>query len=146
MNNIVEYHRDNYTISTDPSRLDLAVIHNFLSTGSYWAQNRPVEVVKRSIENSLNFGVYCGDRQVGLARVVTDYATFAWVCDVFIIPEQRKNGLGKWLIECVVSHPDLKDLRRILLATRDARELYHQYGGFTALANPDRWMEKTNIH
>ncbi len=83
---------------------------------------------------------------MGLARVVTDYATFAWVCDVFIIPEQRKNGLGKWLIECVVSHPDLKDLRRILLATRDAHELYHQYGGFTALANPDRWMEKTNIH
>lgn len=146
MNNIVEYHRDNYTISTDPSRLDLAVIHNFLSTGSYWAQNRPFEVVKRSIENSLNFGVYCGDRQVGLARVVTDYATFAWVCDVFIIPEQRKNGLGKWLIECVVNHPDLMDLRRILLATRDAHELYHQYGGFTSLANPDRWMEKTNIH
>ena len=145
MNNIVEYHRDNYTTSTDPDRLDIGVIYNFLSTGSYWAQNRPLDVVRRSIENSLNFGVYCDSRQVGFARIITDYATFAWLCDVFILHEQRNCGLGKWLVECVVNHPELKPLRRILLATRDAHELYRQYGGFTPLANPDRWMEKTNI-
>ncbi len=142
MHTIQEYHRDNFTISTDPARLDINAIHGFLSTGSYWAQNRPLEVVQRSIENSLNFGVYCDDRQVGYARVVTDYATFAWVCDVFVLPEQRQSGLGKWLVECVVSHPDLKPLRRLLLATRDAHELYRKYGGFTPLGSPDRWMEK----
>ena len=142
MNSFQEYHRDNYTISTDPNRLDITVIYNFLSTGSYWAQNRPLEVVRRSIENSLNFGVYCDERQVGFARVITDYATFAWLCDVFILPEQRGSGLGKWLVECVVNHPDLKPLRRLLLATRDAHELYQQYGGFTPLGNPDRWMER----
>lgn len=142
MHTIQEYHRDNFIISTDPAWLDISFIHSFLSTGSYWAQNRPLEVVQRSIENSLNFGVYCDGRQVGFARVVTDYATFAWVCDVFIIPEQRRSGLGKWLVECVVNHPDLKPLRRLLLATRDAHELYRKYGGFTPLVNPDRWMEK----
>lgn len=142
MHTIQEYHRDNFIISTDPAWLDISFIHSFLSTGSYWAQNRPLEVVQRSIENSLNFGVYCDGRQVGFARVVTDYATFAWVCDVFIIPEQRRSGLGKWLVECVVNHPDLKPLRRLLLATRDAHELYRKYGGFAPLGNPDRWMEK----
>ncbi len=95
MQNNQEYQRDNYTISTDPARLDIPVIHQFLSTGSYWAQSRPLEVIQRSIENSLNFGVYCDNRQVGFARVVTDYATFGWVCDVFILPEQRKAGLGQ---------------------------------------------------
>ncbi len=142
MPTIQEYHRGNYTISNDPARLDLAVIHGFLSTGSYWAQNRPMKVVKRSIENSLNFGVYRNDRQVGFARVVTDYATFAWLCDVFVLPEERGAGLGKWLVECVVSHPDIQPLRRLLLATRDAHELYRQYGGFTPLGSPDRWMER----
>lgn len=145
MQNNQEYQLDNYTISTDPARLDIPVIHQFLSTGSYWAQSRPLEVIQRSIENSLNFGVYCDNRQVGFARVVTDYATFGWVCDVFILPEQRKAGLGKWLVECIVNHPDLKPIRRLLLATRDAHELYRQYGGFTPLGNPDRWMEKTNL-
>ncbi len=142
--NIVEDHRDNYTISTDPARLDIDVIYHFLTTGSYWAQNRPLEVVKRSIENSLNFGVYCDNHQVGFARVVTDYATFAWLCDVYIDPQARGAGLGKWLVECIVNHPDLKGLRRLLLATRDAHELYRKYGGFTELANPERWMEKFN--
>jgi GNAT superfamily N-acetyltransferase len=140
--NIQEYHRDLYTISTDPDRLDIAVIHKFLATDSYWAQNRPIEVVRRSIENSLTFGVYRDHRQVGFARVITDYATFAWLCDVFILPEQRGSGLGKWLVECVVSHPDIQPLRRLLLATRDAHELYRRYGGFTPLASPERWMER----
>ncbi len=141
---IKEYHRDNYTISNDPSRLDVSFIHQFLTTNTYWARNRPLNVVRRSIENSLNFGVYCGDEQVGFARVITDYATFAWLCDVFIVPEHRKSGLGKWLVACVVNHPDLKPLRRLLLATRDAHGLYAKYGGFTPLANAERWMEKIN--
>jgi hypothetical protein len=141
---IVEYQHDGYTISTDTARLNLPFVHDFLSNHTYWAQNRPFDVVCRAVENSLNFGVYQGDQQVGFARIITDYATFAWLCDVFIVPEQRKNGLGKWLVECVVNHPDLKPLRRLLLATRDAHELYSKYGGFVPLANAERWMEKFN--
>ncbi len=141
---IEEYHRDNYTISNDPSRINVSFVHQFLTTNTYWARNRTLDVVRRSIENSLNFGVYCDDEQVGFARVVTDYATFAWLCDVFILPEHRKSGLGKWLVGCVVNHPDLKPLRRLLLATRDAHGLYARYGGFTPLANIERWMEKFN--
>jgi GNAT superfamily N-acetyltransferase len=139
---IQEFHRDHYTISTDPSRLDIAVIHNFLANDSYWAKGRTLETVRRSIENSLNFGVFDSGKQVGYSRVVTDYATFAWLCDVFILPAYRRFGLGKWMVECVVEHPDLKPLRRLLLATRDAHELYRKYGGFQPLGNPDRWMEK----
>lgn len=141
---VQEYHRDPFTISTDPARLDIDFIHKALTTQSYWAQNRTRAVVERSIENSLNFGVYCNDQQVGFARVITDYATFAWICDVIIDAEQRRNGLGKWLVECLVNHPDLKPIRRLLLATRDAHELYRKYGGFVPLANPDRWMERFN--
>ncbi len=141
---IEEYHRDSYTISNDPSRLDVTFLHHFLSTSTYWARNRTLDVMRRAVENSLNFGVYCGEAQIGYARVVTDYATFAWLCDVFIVPDHRKNGLGKWLVGCVVNHPDLKPLRRLLLATRDAHDLYARYGGFAPLANVERWMEKVN--
>ncbi len=139
-----ELHRDRYTISTDPARLNVPLICEFLTQHTYWARNRSPEVVQRSIENSLNFGLYFDSEQVGFARVVTDYATFAWVCDVFVLPEHRKNGLGKWLVQSFVNHPDLKPLRRLLLATRDAHELYRKYGGFAPLGNPERWMEKFN--
>ncbi|HEX9028672.1 MAG TPA: GNAT family N-acetyltransferase [Anaerolineales bacterium] len=141
---IQEYHRDPYLISTDPTRLNIPYIYEFLTTQTYWAQNRTLEVVRCSIENSLNFGIYLGEVQVGYARVITDYATFAWLCDVFVDPAHRKHGLGKWLVDCVVNHPDLSPLRRILLATRNAHELYRKYGGFAPLANVDRWMEKFN--
>jgi GNAT superfamily N-acetyltransferase len=139
---IVEYHRDNFTISTDRDRLDIPFIHGFLSRSCYWAIDRPLEIVQRSIENSLNFGVYHGDLQVGFARVVTDYATFAWLCDVFVVPEYRQHGLGKWLVQCVVNHPEIQPVRRLMLATRDAHELYRRYGGFTLLSTPERWMER----
>ncbi len=139
-----ELHRDEYTVSTDPARLDIRRIHDFLSRQSYWALNRPLEVVQRSIENSLNFGLYFGTEQVGFARVITDYATFAWICDVFVLPEHRQHGLGKLLVEAFTNHPDLKPLRRLLLATRDAHELYRKYGAFAPLGNPERWMEKIN--
>lgn len=137
---IIESRRDTLLISTDPSRLDLAAIKDMLSR-SYWAKDRAPEVIQRSLQNSLVFGVYDNDRQIGLARIVTDYATFAWLCDVYILEEYRGHGIGKWLMETILSHPDLQGLRRFLLATRDAHELYSRYG-FTPLHNPSRWMEK----
>lgn len=141
----LEYQRDAFTISTDKSRLDLPLIHEYLSQRSYWAQGRTLEAVQRSIEHSLCFGVYEGERQVGFARVVTDYATFAWLCDVFILESHRGHGLGKWLVACLVAHPELQGLRRWMLATRDAHELYRRYGGFETLKAPERWMERTTI-
>lgn len=139
---IIEVHRDAYTISTDPARIDIQLVYETLIT-TYWGANRTPEIVRRSVENSLNFGMYYAGQQVGNARIITDYATFAWLCDVFVLPEHRKHGLGKWLIETVTNHPDLKLLRRILLATRDAHGLYKQYG-FVPLGNVERWMEKFN--
>ncbi len=132
--------RGDYTISTDPARLDLDMIHAYVHH-SYWAAGRPREVMVRALRHSLNFGLYHSDRQVGLARVITDYATFAYLCDVFILEEHRGAGLGKWLIEVVLAHPGLQGVRRWMLATRDAHELYARYG-FTPLAAPDRQMER----
>jgi GNAT superfamily N-acetyltransferase len=138
----IEYHKDGYLISTEKSRLNLDYIHRFLSETSYWASGRTKEVVLTSVQHSLCFGVYSGDEQVGFARVVSDYATFAWLCDVFIHPSQRGKGLGKWLVESVIAHPALQTVRRVLLATWDAHELYRRYGGFTPLKFPERWMER----
>jgi GNAT superfamily N-acetyltransferase len=140
----IEYQRGEYVISTDPNRLNIESIHAFLQKYTYWAQTRPIDVVRCSVQNSLNFGVYNSGEMVGYARVVTDYATFSWLCDVIIVPEQRGQGLGKWLVDCVVNHPALKNQRRLLLATRDAHELYRVYGGFEPLEYPSRWMEKIN--
>jgi GNAT superfamily N-acetyltransferase len=139
-------HQAEYTISTDPSRLDLRIIHNFLCSTAYWATGRKIEVVQRSIDNSLCFGLYKtspggNDRQIGFARVVTDYATFAWLADVFILDEHRGRGLGKWLIDVIVSHPQLQGFRRWVLATKDAHELYRRVG-FRELHRPERWMER----
>jgi hypothetical protein len=141
---MVEYIKENFTISTDRSRLDLQVIHQYLSTQAYWAIGRPFETVQLSVENSLCFGLYEGDRQIGFCRVITDFVTFAWLCDVFILPAYRKLGLSKWMMECVVNNPELKKVRRFLLATRDAHGLYQEYAGFIPLRNPERWMERIN--
>ncbi len=135
-------HHGDYTISTDPARLDVGFIHDYLSNISYWAQGRSLDVTRKALENSLCFGVYHGAEQVGLARVVTDYATFGWLCDVFIVEAHRGHGLGKWLIECVVAHPDLVGLKQMILATRDAHELYRRYGGFESLPAPEKWMRR----
>ena len=135
-----EYQRGNFIISTDRAKLDAGFIHDYLCYQSYWAQERPLGVVKKSIENSLCFGVYDGVQQVGFARIVTDGATFGWLCDVFIADGYKGRGLGKWLIETIVSHSDVQTLKIVLLATRDAHELYHQYGGFDALEVPSKWM------
>jgi GNAT superfamily N-acetyltransferase len=135
-----EWRRGDDTISTDRARLDLAVVHGFLTT-SYWAAGIPLDVVRRAVEGSLPFGVYRGERQVGFARVITDYATFAYVADVFILPEFRGQGLGHWLVRTMVAHPDLQGLRRWTLATRDAHALYRDVG-FTPLVAVERWMER----
>ena len=132
--------RDGFSLSTDPARLDLALIHDFLSRQSYWAAGIPPEIVRRSIENSLCFGLYRSQRQVGFARVVTDKSTFAYLGDVFVLEEFRGRGLGKWLLERILHHPELQGLRRFILGTRDAHGLYEQFG-FRALASPERFME-----
>jgi len=129
-----------FCVSTDKTRLDIPLIHDFLSQRSYWAKGRAIEVVQVSIENSLCFGVYEGSRQVGFARVVTDYATFSWLCDVFILETHRGRGLGKWLVETVVGCPGLKNTRRFLLATSDAHDLYAKYGGFERITMPEKLM------
>ena len=139
MPQIFETKKDNFTISTDPARLDLDAICDLLAR-AYWALGRPRERTERAVANSLVFGLFDGDKQIGLARVVSDYAVFAYLCDVFIHEDYRAHGLGKWLIETVMNHPDLQGLRRWTLATRDAHVLYRQFGWDT-MQNPEKWME-----
>jgi GNAT superfamily N-acetyltransferase len=131
--------RGSCEISTARERLDIDVIHGYL-TQSYWADGIPRAIVERSIAHSLNFGLYDDGAQIGFARVVTDGATFAYLADVFVLPERQHGGLGRWLIETVLAHPALSGLRRWLLATRDAHGLYARYG-FAPLARPERFME-----
>ncbi|HZT60487.1 MAG TPA: GNAT family N-acetyltransferase [Pyrinomonadaceae bacterium] len=137
----MDWQKDEYTISTDHGRLDIAAIHRYISGESYWGKGRPVEVVRRAIENSLPFGVYRGGELVGFARVVTDYATFAWLADVFVLEAHRGRGLSKWLMEVILAHPELQGFRRWVLATKDAHGLYRQFG-FIELHKPERWMER----
>src|SRR5947209_2685373 len=131
--------KNEFEISTDRARIDLGIVHGFL-TNSYWARGIPLETVQCSVENSLCFGIYQSDRQIGFARVITDRATFAYLADVFVVPAYRRRGLSKWLVECILQHPDLQGLRRWMLATHDAHALYAQYG-FVSLKWPERWME-----
>lgn len=137
---MIEVQRNGYAISTDPARLDPEAIFAYLSR-SYWANQRAQETVEKSLQHSLNFGLYLGAAQVGLARVITDYATFAYLCDVYVLEEHQGGGLGKWLIDTVTSHPDLVNIRMFLLATRDAHGLYRQYG-FEELPQPERWLRR----
>ena len=139
MPQLIEIHKDNFTISTDPVRLDIDTICNFF-TRAYWTKGRPRERTERALSNSLVFGLYDGTKQIGLARVISDYAIFAYLCDVFIHEDYRSHGLGKWLVETVMSHPDLQGLRRWTLATRDAHGLYRQFG-WDELHTPGNWME-----
>jgi GNAT superfamily N-acetyltransferase len=132
--------RGEYQISTEQTQLDLERIHHHLSTQAYWSLGIPREVVERAFRNSVSFGVYRAEEQVGWARVVSDRATFAYLADVFILPEHRGRGLSKWLMECVLAHPELQGLRRWMLATRDAHPLYAQFG-FTPIPHPERFMQ-----
>jgi N-acetylglutamate synthase-like GNAT family acetyltransferase len=129
-----------FEISCDPTRIDLSLVHAFLGT-SYWAQGRGRETVERSIQNSLCFGAYAAGRQIAFARVITDRAVFAYLADVFVVPEFRRRGVSKALIQAILAHPDLQELRSFLLATRDAHGLYAQFG-FGPVREPQRLMER----
>ncbi|MBZ5720937.1 MAG: GNAT family N-acetyltransferase [Acidobacteriia bacterium] len=137
-----EYRKGEFVISTDRARLDLDLIHGYL-TKCYWAKGIPRDVVARSIENSLCFGLYWDEKQIGFARVISDYATYAYIGDVFVLDSHCGRGLGKWLMECIMAHPLLQGLRRWGLVTRDAHGLYAQ-SGFTPLSAPERHMERHN--
>jgi GNAT superfamily N-acetyltransferase len=137
---VMEYRRHEFVISSDRERLNLDVVHGFL-TNCYWAKGIPREVVARSIEHALCFGIYDGnDAQIGFARVISDFATVAYVGDVFVLETHRGRGLGKWLMQCITEHPALQNLRRWILTTRDAHGLYSQVG-FTPVKAPERYME-----
>lgn len=131
--------KDGFLVSTDPARLDLEAVHAFLSR-SYWAQGIPRETVARSLSHSLCFGLYHGAQQIGLARVISDFTTYGYLCDVYILESHRGKGLATWLVECVLRHPDLQGLRRFNLVTRDAHGLYRKFG-FVEPAHPGRYME-----
>jgi GNAT superfamily N-acetyltransferase len=137
---IMEWRNDDYLLSTDKSKIDIDAVHHFLSR-SYWAEDIPIETVKRSIENSLCFAIYQQETLVGFARVISDFATFAYLADVFILPGHRGKGLSKWLIQIIIDYPQLQGLRRFTLATRDAHSLYVQFG-FTVFDKPERWMHR----
>lgn len=139
-----QWTKDGFTVTTDPELIDLDKLHKFLFEDSYWAQGRSRDLVETSLRHSLNFALLDekeGNGQVGFARVVTDYATFAWLADVYVDSTVRGKGLGKFLISCVVAHPELRGLKRLLLATADAHGLYKQFG-FEVLKRPERMMER----
>jgi GNAT superfamily N-acetyltransferase len=132
--------KKDYNISTDKSLIDFEVVYNYLENDSYWSKGVTTERLKKGIENSICFGVYYQNKQAGFARVVTDKATFAYICDVFILADHRRSGLSKWLMQTILQHPELQGLRRWSLATLDAHGLYAQFG-FMALSRPENWME-----
>ncbi len=135
----LSYQKDDFTVVTDPAKLDVAAIHGYLSR-AYWSEGIPRHTVEKAIANSLCFGLFRGEEQIGMARVVTDRATYAYLCDVYVLEEFRGEGLAVWLMECVMSHPDLQGLRRFSLATRDAHGSYKKFG-FAELRKPQSQME-----
>lgn len=140
-NQHIEVKRESFTISSDPKLLNVDFVHKFLREESYWAKNIPREVVQKSIDHALCYGVYEEGRQVGFARVITDYSTVAYLSDIFIIESYRGKGLSKWLVEVIMSHPELQHLRRWMLLTLDAHDLYRKFG-FEHPKNPEWYMEK----
>lgn len=139
MEEIATY-RDEFCISTDKAKLDVDSVHNFLSTKAYWCLNIPKERVQIAIQNSLCFGVYHEENQIGFARVISDFSTVAYLGDVFVLEEYRGKGLSKWLMEVIMSHPNLQGLRRWILLTGDAHNLYRKFG-WTDISDPKKWME-----
>ena len=136
----MEWKKDGFTVSTDRQKLDRDAIHRFLAE-SYWARGIPRDVVDRSIENSVCFGLYAEEKMIGFARVISDAATFGYLSDVFVLPSHRGRGLAAWFMEIVMGHPDFRGIRRWMLATADAHGLYRKVG-FTQLSRPERIMEK----
>jgi inosine/xanthosine triphosphatase len=135
--------KDGYILSTNPALLDRETIHDFLANRAYWSKGISLQTVNKAIQNSLTFGIYKNGNQAGFARAISDFATFAYLTDVFILEQHRRAGLGKWLVECILEHPQLQHLRRWSLVTHDAHELYRSFG-FTALGNPENWMERSD--
>jgi GNAT superfamily N-acetyltransferase len=135
-----KHKKEGYAISTDKSLLDVHAIHDYLSNQSYWAKGRLLESVLCTIEHSICFGLYHANKQIGFARVITDQATFAYLADVYVLETHRGRGLSKWMMDYIMNYPKLQNLRRFLLATRDAHTLYEQFG-FKPLSKPERWME-----
>lgn len=141
---LIEEKRGDYLLSTDKERLQIDVIEKFLSKESYWAADRPAAVIHRSIKHSVCFGIYHQGAQVAFARLVTDRATFAWLADVFVLPDQRGQGLGKWLVRTVCRFVDQQGIKRAILATRDAHQLYERYGGFRTMESAPNYMKREN--
>lgn len=137
----MEWIRPGYRVTTDIDCFDFNEIHQYLSEVAYWSLGVTRAVVERAARNSLSFGLFEGDRQIGFARMITDRTTFAYLSDVFVLPEFQGKGLGTWFMECVFSHPDFADMRRLMLVTGDAQELYEKFG-FSVVANPEQVMEK----
>ncbi|MFL0269406.1 GNAT family N-acetyltransferase [Candidatus Clostridium radicumherbarum] len=142
MHQIVNYEKADFIITTDYNKIDIENVYNLLSK-SYWANSRKKEIIIKSLQNSLCFSMFHNNKQIGLVRVITDYATFAYLCDVIIDEEYRHSGLGKWYLECVFKYPGLESLRRWCLITRDAHDFYKNFG-FKSLNNPERYMEIFN--
>lgn len=140
----MQYKREDYLISTDNDLLQVQVVISYLQNEAYWAQGRSQETIQKSIDNSLCFGLYENGTQIGFARVVTDYAIFAYLCDLFIVKSHQGHGLGKWLIECVTSYMDEEGVAWTMLATYDAQGLYETYGDFQKLHLPEKWMGRVN--
>lgn len=139
----VTIYKDEFCVSTDKSKLDIDSIHDFLSTKAYWSLNIPKSKVQTAIQNSLCFGIYHNQKQIGFARIISDFSTIAYLGDVFILEAYRGQGLSKWLMQTIMQHPDLQNLRRWILLTGDAHGLYRQFG-WTDIADPSRWMELHN--
>ena len=135
--------KEDFYISTDKRELDIDAIHEFLSTKAYWCLNIPKEKVQTAIDNSLCFGVYQDKKQIGFARIITDFSTIAYLGDVYIVEEKRGKGISKWLIDTIMNYPELQGLRRWILLTGDAHGLYRQFG-WTDIADPTKWMELHN--
>lgn len=135
-----QWHWGKYVVSTDRQRLDITSIHRFLTQESYWAQGRTLEATHKALEHSLCFGLYYQDQQIGFGRALTDYATFAYLLDVFVIKPHRRRGLGKWLVQCILAHPELRGVQRWVLRTRDAHGLYARFG-FAPLTHPENTLE-----
>lgn len=138
--NIITTTKGDFTISTDKSKLDLEVIHDYLANESYWSKNIPKDRIRKSIANALCFGIYYKGKQIGYAKVVSDFSTMAYLGDVFVLEDYRRQGLSKWLMETIMSHPELTGLRRWILLTSDAHELYKKFG-WQPIASPEKWME-----
>ncbi len=138
----IEFKKDSYYVTSDRSKLDIQAVYQLLKQ-TYWAEKRPGEIVIKSLENSLCFSLFEDNKQIGLVRVVTDYATFAYLCDVIIDENYRHKGLGEWFLKCVFKHPELKNLRRWCLATKDAHTFYEKFG-FRPLSQPENFMEIFN--